>query len=175
MSISKNVISMSEVLTTMGLNAMEDGGKSKDSHLVRLGNMAAMLGHIAHDEELLIEFDTFVGYFSAQKILDNTTPKHLMLAKALTELSVKDPAIEAFLNGFITGDFDDNPQDCESCDNCEAKDVCADYKPSQNAPKIEEPKQKTAKINKIKTKAEGEVTKKSPKKKSGDENSEEIK
>jgi hypothetical protein len=170
--ISKNVTDLSVILNTIGLTAMEEGDNNKDAQLLRLGNMTAMLGHIAQDEELLIEFDIFVGYFSAQKILDNTTPKHLMLAKTLTEMSEKNPDIAEFLDGFITGEFDDDSDGCETCNDCEIKDDCENYKPSEPIIKPEEPKQK---INKIKTKKRGEVKKKSPKQKPGDENSEEIK
>ena len=173
--ISKNVSDLSAILNTLGLTAMEEGEINKDAQLLRLGNMVAMLGHIAHDEELLIEFDIFVGYFSAQKILDNTTPKHLMLAKTLTEMAEKNPAVDEFINGFISGELNDEGG-CESCDNCEIKDDCEDYKPGKTIPKAEELKEKAKTTNKIKTKKRGEVKKKSPRKKSpGDGTNNEIK
>jgi hypothetical protein len=163
--VSKNVKRLADVLLTVGNTSITEGTDSNDDNLVRLGNLIALLGHISHDGDLLIEFDNFVGYFSACKILNNTSPKNLVLAKALTEMSAKNPMIDGFLDELINGNKE---RSCESCDDCDAKDICASYvKGGGNGPAItndEKPKDNDNKEKPKKTRK--------PRKKSDDDNKE---
>lgn len=113
--MNKEILSLSEELTRLGLRMIKACRESGDTNGIKVGNILQLVGGVISDEEATDQLDNFLLFFSAKNIMDTVNPAHLLIAKKIAEM----PNAENLMDMMASELMDD-------CDSCPEKDTCTD-------------------------------------------------
>lgn len=129
--MNKEIEKISDELTELGLKIVSVCRKNEDLHGIKVGYTLQLIGGIIGNEDDMEEFDKFVLYFSAKKIMDDVNPAHLYVASKISKM----PQLSSLINSMVGELMGDD----ELSDNCPDKSTSADKSCGNTENKEEKP------------------------------------